>query len=45
MRIMEYVENVIPILQFEQKYGEDALLEYWYAKILTSSSSQRKYED
>jgi hypothetical protein len=23
------------LLELEQKYGEDALVEYWYAKILT----------
>ena len=29
----------------EQKYGEDALIEYWYAKILTYSPSERKEQD
>ncbi|MGB7954596.1 MAG: hypothetical protein WCF23_11505 [Candidatus Nitrosopolaris sp.] len=28
--------------KLEQKYGEDALIEYWFAKILTYSSSERK---
>jgi hypothetical protein len=30
------------LIQFEQKYGEDALVEYWYAKILTYSSSESR---
>ena len=29
----------------EYNYGEDALIEYWYAKILTYLSSERKGED
>jgi hypothetical protein len=27
--------NFAFLLALEQKYGEDALIEYWYAKILT----------
>ena len=34
--------NFAFLLELEQKYGEDALIEYWYAKILTYSSSERK---
>ena len=30
------------LLELEEKYGEDALIEYWYSKILTYSSSGRK---
>ena len=37
--------NFAFLLELEQKYGEDALIEYWYAKILTYSSSERKGED
>jgi hypothetical protein len=33
--------NFAFILELEQKYGEDALIEYWYAKILTYSSPER----
>jgi hypothetical protein len=33
------------LLELEQKYREDALIEYWYANILTYSSSERKGED
>src|SRR6266545_994761 len=33
------------LLELEQKYGEDALVEYWYAKILTYSSSERNEYD
>jgi len=29
------------ILELEQKYGEDALVEYWYAKILTYRSETK----
>jgi hypothetical protein len=32
------------LLELEQKYGEDVLIEYWFAKILTYSYSQRKEE-
>jgi hypothetical protein len=31
--------NFAFLLELEQKCGEDALIEYWYAKILTYSSS------
>jgi hypothetical protein len=34
--------NFAFLLELEQKYGEDALIEYWFAKILTYSSSERK---
>jgi hypothetical protein len=34
--------NFAFLLELEQKYGEDALIEYWYAKILTYLPSQRK---
>jgi hypothetical protein len=34
--------NLAFLLELEQKYGEDALIEYWYAKMLTYSSSERK---
>ncbi|MFL6356890.1 MAG: hypothetical protein ACJ71C_10085 [Nitrososphaeraceae archaeon] len=34
--------NFAFLLELEQKYGEDALIEYWYAKILTYSSSERE---
>src|SRR6266852_8438179 len=37
--------NFAFLLELEQKYGEDALIEYWYAKILTYLSSERKGED
>ena len=37
--------NFAFLLDLEQKYGEDALIEYWYAKILTFLSSERKGED
>jgi uncharacterized protein Veg len=30
------------ILELEQKYGEDALVEYWYAKILTYRSETKE---
>ena len=33
------------LLELEQKYGEDELIEYWYAKILTHLSSERKDGD
>ena len=33
------------LVNLEYKYGEDALIEYWYAKILTYSSSERKGEE
>jgi hypothetical protein len=36
--------NFAFLLELEQKYGEDALVEYWYAKILTYSLSGRKGE-
>jgi hypothetical protein len=37
--------NFAFLLELEQKYGEDALIEYWYAKILTYSASDRKEQD
>lgn len=37
--------NFTYILEFEQKYGEDALVEYWYSKILTHSSETKKEAD
>ncbi len=33
------------ILELEQKYGEDALVEYWYGKILTYSSEAKEDVD
>ncbi|MFL6380497.1 MAG: hypothetical protein ACJ72S_04300 [Nitrososphaeraceae archaeon] len=33
--------NFAFLLELEQKYGEDALIEYWYAKILTSPSERK----
>ena len=30
------------LLELEQKYGEDALVEYWYAKILTYPSETKE---
>jgi hypothetical protein len=30
------------LLELEQKYGEDALVEYWYAKILTYRSETKE---
>jgi len=30
------------LLELEQKYGEDALVEYWYAKILTYPSDTKE---
>ena len=34
--------NFAYLLELEQKYGEDALIQYWYAKILTYSSGEEK---
>ncbi len=34
--------NFAYLLDLEQKYGEDALIQYWYGKILTYSSSERE---
>ena len=34
--------NFAYLLELEQKHGEDALVQYWYAKILTYSSSEGK---
>ncbi len=34
--------NFAFLLELEQKYGEDALVEYWYAKILTYSSERKE---
>jgi hypothetical protein len=33
------------ILELEQKYGEDALVEYWYSKILTYQSETKEEVD
>ncbi len=33
------------ILELEQKYGEDSLVEYWYSKILTYSSETKEEVD
>ncbi len=33
------------LLELEQKYGEDALIEYWYARILVYLPPERKDED
>jgi hypothetical protein len=33
------------ILELEQKYGEDALVEYWYSKILTHPSEIKEEVD
>ena len=37
--------NFAFLLKLEQKHGEDALIEYWYSRILTYSSSERKDRD
>ena len=37
--------NFAFLLELEQRYGEDGLIEYWYAKILTYLSSERKGEE
>jgi hypothetical protein len=37
--------NFAFLLELEQKHGEDALIEYWYSRILTYSSSERKERD
>ena len=34
--------NFAFLLELQEKYGEDALIEYWFAKMLTYSSSERK---
>ena len=34
--------NFVFLLELEEKYGEDALIEYWYAKILTYTRSETK---
>ena len=34
--------NFAFLLELEQKYGEDALVEYWYAQILTYSSESKE---
>jgi hypothetical protein len=33
------------ILELEQKYGEDALIEYWYSNLLTHSSETKEAVD
>src|SRR5919202_1243062 len=33
--------NFAFLIELERKYGEDALIEYWYAKILTYSPSDK----
>ena len=37
--------NFSSLLELEQKYGEDALIEYWYAKILTYQSETKEEVD
>ena len=37
--------NFTFLLELEQKYGEDALIEYWYSKILTYLTPERKEQD
>jgi hypothetical protein len=37
--------NFTFLLELEQKYGEDALIEYWYSKILTYLSPEKKEQD
>lgn len=34
--------NFAFLLELEQKYGDDALVEYWYAMILTYSSERKE---
>ena len=34
--------NFAFLLELEQKYGEGALVEYWYANILTNSSERKE---
>lgn len=36
--------NFAFLVELEQKHGEDALIEYWYSKVLTYSSSERREE-
>jgi len=36
--------NFTFLVELEQKHGEDALIEYWYSKVLTYSSSERREE-
>jgi hypothetical protein len=33
------------VLELEHKYGEDALIDYWYAKILTYQSETKEEVD
>src|SRR5574341_497591 len=33
------------ILELEQKYGEDVLVEYWYSKVLTHPSETKEEVD
>ena len=33
------------LLELEQKYGEDSIVEYWYAKILTYPSETKEEVD
>ena len=46
MRIMAYVDDVIQILFFllnwKSQYGKDALIEYWFAMILSNLSEDRE---
>ncbi|HEX7208738.1 MAG TPA: hypothetical protein VF233_11190 [Nitrososphaeraceae archaeon] len=35
--------NFAFLLELEAKYGEDVLVEYWYAMILTHLSSKENY--
>jgi hypothetical protein len=36
--------NFAFLLELEQKYGEDALIEYWYAMILSYLSDRREQD-
>jgi hypothetical protein len=36
--------NFAFLIELERKYGEDALVEYWYAKILTYLPSESKVQ-
>lgn len=37
--------NFSSLLELERKYGEDALIEYWFAKILTYQSETKEEVD
>ena len=34
--------NFAFLLELEEKYGEDALIEYWYSKVLTYTSERKE---